>query len=156
MALSFGDQIKNWRNKTEQRMELVFQESIQELAKEINTPREKGGNMPVDTGFLINSITAAINSRPVGPSKKPKGYSQPVWDSAPFLLVVNSAKIGDKVTVGWTAEYAQRMEFGFTGQDSLGRNYNQKGFGFVRLAVQNWPQIVKKVTRRVDKRISER
>ena len=141
MTLSFGDQIKNWRNKTEQRMELVFQESVQEVAKTANKPRAKGGYMPVDTGFLINSLTAAINSIPSGRGKQPDGYNQQAWDATPVLLVVNKAKIGDRVTLGWTANYAIYME---------------ARYGFMRLAAQQWPQIVKRVTRRVDKRIGER
>ena len=137
MSLSFGAQMRNWRNKTEQRMELVFQESIQELGKEANTLDDKGGNMPFDTGFLVNSLVAAINSEPVGESE-PSGIIQSKWDNTAFILAVNKAKIGDRVTIGWTANYAIYME---------------ARFGYMRLAAQNWPQIVKKVTRRVDARV---
>ena len=138
MSLSFGAQMRNWRNKTEQRMELVFQESIQELGDEANTLDDKGGNMPFDTGFLVNSLVAAINSEPVGESS-PTNALQSKWDNTAFILAVNKAKIGDRVTIGWTANYAIYME---------------ARFGYMRLAAQNWPQIVKKVTRRVDKRLA--
>lgn len=141
MTLSFADQIKNWRNKTALRMELVFQESIQELGREANEPRAKGGNMPVDTGFLINSLSAAINSIPRGQSSAPDGYRNTDWDSLSFVLAVNNAKIGDRVVIGYTANYAPYME---------------ARYGFMRLAAQNWPQIVKKVTQRVDRRIAQR
>lgn len=141
MALSFGDQIRNWKNKTDTRVQLVFQESVQELGREANEPRAKGGNMPVDTGFLINSLTAAINSIPSGPSENVGGFNQQEWDATAFLLVVNGAEIGDRVTIGYTANYAPYME---------------ARYGFLRLAAQNWPQIVKKVTKRVDQRIARR
>ena len=140
MSLSFSEQIKNWRNKTTQRMELVFQESIQELGKQANKPWFKGGNNRLDTGFMINSLAAAINEVPRGPSERPIGYSQKQWDNTAFLLVVNRAKIGDRVTIGYTANYAIYME---------------ARYKFLRLAAQDWPQIVKRVTRRVDKRVSE-
>lgn len=138
--LSFGDQIKNWRNKTEQRIELVFQESIQDLAKEANEPRAEGGNMPVITGFLRNSLAAAINSIPTGESTPPEGFISADWNPTEIVVVVNQAKIGDRVTLGYTANYAPYME---------------ARYSFVRLAAQNWPQIVKRVTRRVDRRIAK-
>jgi hypothetical protein len=34
------------------------------------------------------------------------------------------------------------LEFGFVGTDSLGREYHQAGRAWVRLAQQQWPQIV--------------
>lgn len=140
-GLSFGEQMKNWRNKTALRMELVFQESVQEIGREANEPRAKGGNMPVDTGFLINSLTSAINSVPSGPSVAPEGYRSTDWDATSFILTVNNAKIGDRVVIGYTANYAQYME---------------ARYGFLRLAAQNWPQIVKRVTSRVDQRLARR
>lgn len=141
MSLSFGDQIKNWRNKTSLRMQLVFQESIQDLGKEANESRYKGGNMPVVTGFLTNSLSAALNAVPTGLSEPPPNYSQLNWDNTNFLLVVNQAEIGDRVTIGYTANYAPYME---------------ARYGFLRLAAQNWPQIVKRVTKRVDARVASR
>ena len=140
MALSFAKQMSNWKNKTALRMELVFQESVQELAKEANTPRAKGGNIPVDTGFLINSLTAAVNSVPRGASKAPDGFAATDWDATPLIIAVNNAKIGDRVTIGYTANYAQYME---------------ARYAFLRLAAQNWPGIVTKVTKRVDARTAK-
>jgi len=32
---------------------------------------------------------------------------------------------------GWTAPYADRINYGFTGTDSLGRYYNQAGVHFI-------------------------
>ena len=141
MALSFSKQVKNWQNATELRIELAFQESIQDLAREANTPRDKGGNVPVDTGFLINSLAAELNSIPVGPSEPPENYMNQQWDATPVLLVVNNAKIGDSVTLGYTANYAQKMEL---------------KYAFLRLAAQNWPQIVANVVKKIDKRVKSR
>lgn len=141
MSLSFSEQIKGWRNKTSLRMQLVFQESVQELVLQANEPRAKGGNMPIRTGFLVNSTSAAINSVPTGQSVAPDNYSQSSWDMTDFLLVVNAAEIGDRVTVGYTANYAQYME---------------ARYAFLRLAAQNWPQIVKGVVKSTDERIASR
>lgn len=38
----------------------------------------------------------------------------------------------DTVKIGTTVVYARRVELGFTGQDSLGRNYNQKAKPYLR------------------------
>ena len=139
MALSFTKQVQNWKNATELRVTLVFQESVQDLAAEANTPRDKGGNMPVQTGFLINSLGAELNAIPVGQSSPPENYNNQQWNSAPVLLAINSAKLGDSITLGYTANYAQKMEM---------------KYAFLRLAAQNWNQIVKNVVRKMDKRIS--
>lgn len=58
-------------------------------------------------------------------------------------MVIQGAEIGDTIYLGFQAAYALRMEYGFVGQDSLGRNYNQRGFGFVEKTGERWPQIVK-------------
>lgn len=57
-------------------------------------------------------------------------------------VVALSLELGDKVYLGYQAVYAARQNFGFVGEDSLGRTYNQGGFGFVEKAAAKWPQIV--------------
>ena len=54
-----------------------------------------------------------------------------------------NAEIGDTLGFGFQAVYAPRMEFGFVGQDSLGRNYNMAGNYFVQGAVDQWVTLVK-------------
>lgn len=53
-------------------------------------------------------------------------------------MVIGDAKIGQTVWIGAQSSYALRMEFGFVGTDSLGRVYNQSGFGFVEAVAQRW------------------
>jgi hypothetical protein len=46
------------------------------------------------------------------------------------------------VYIGWQAAYSRRLNYGFAGEDSLGRTYNQSGYGFAEAAAAKWPQIV--------------
>lgn len=151
--LNFGQQVDAWTRKSRTLMEAVFQEATQDLIVAAQTPKGKGGNMPIRDGFLRNSGTAALNSVPSGPSRAPDGYKNVDWDASPMAVVVASAKIGDRIVFGWTAAYARRMEYGFSGKDSLGRTYNQTGNGFMRLAAQRWPEIVRDAAQRVRKEV---
>ena len=61
-------------------------------------------------------------------------------DASAILLGMS----GDEtIYLGWQANYARRQNFGFTGEDALGRTYNQSGLGFLEAAVAKWPSIVK-------------
>ena len=153
--LSFQKQVDDWTKKSDARLQAVFQESTQDLIDIAQKPKAKGGNMPVLDGFLRNSGVAALNSVPTGPSRAPKGYRDTDWDASASAIVIASANIGDRVVFGWTAEYARRMEYGFSGKDSLGRTYNQKGNGFMRLAAQKWQFIVKNAATRVRKTVAK-
>ncbi|PPU15882.1 hypothetical protein XacyCFBP2565_08385 [Xanthomonas arboricola pv. corylina] len=105
-----------------------------------NTPEGQGGKMPVDTGFLRNSAVASKD----GPASSESGEP---------ALVFAALQLGEAVWAGWTAAYAMRMEHGFSGKDSLGRQYEQAGKGFMRAAAQNWDFIVNEVTAKVKARI---
>lgn len=148
-GVSFANQVDVWTRKSRNRMTAVFQEATQQLIAEAQTSIPKGGKLPVDTGFLINSGTAALNSIPQGESKASKGYRDIEWDASPIAVVIASAQIGDRIVFGWTAAYARRLEYGFQGKDSLGREYNQQGYGFMRMAANRWPQIVNESMARV-------
>lgn len=130
--------LDKWTRKSEARMEAVFKESVQSLVTEVLTPVPRGGRMRVKTGFLVNSFNAALNSVPSGPSQAPAGYSRQDWDSAPIILVINRASIGDRIAIGSSAGYAEIRE----AQD-----------GFIRLAAQNWPQHVRNATNKVKREV---
>ena len=131
MAESFSAQVDEWVRQTERRLEMVFKESVQTLFEEAQKPAGEGGNMPIDTGFLRNSFVAGLN-----------GTTSLSGPDA-YIAAIAGANIGDVIFGGWTAAYARRIEFGFVGKDSLGRNYNQTGRGFARKAAMRWPQIVR-------------
>lgn len=132
----FEDQVTQWTKQTEQRLTSAYRASIQDLVEEAQEPRGSGGNLPVDTGFLRSTGDAAIDKLPVGESQNPGGSFS--WSPETALLVINRAQLGDTVFFGWTAEYATYME---------------NRYGFVRLAIQNWSQIVNNASRRIEREV---
>jgi hypothetical protein len=53
------------------------------------------------------------------------------WQPAPLRAM----PYGASCTIGTELPYGRRLEFGFTGTDSLGRNYNQPPFPHVEPAI---------------------
>lgn len=137
MASTFDAQVDAWVRQTQARVRAVYRQSVQSVVDQAQTPTFKGGNMRVDTGFLRNTGTAALNGLPSGPSSNPN-TTQPEWRGESLALVLSRADTDDEVVFGWTANYARVRE----AQD-----------GFMRLAVQNWDQIVQREARNVRRRV---
>lgn len=121
--MSFSSDLAGWVAKTKRRQEVVFVKSLQNLEEEILR------RTPVDTGFLRSSFTVSIG--------------EPVEVDGSGVGGPNIADLGKldpnvPVYFGFNAAYAMRIEYGFDGEDSLGRYYYQSGVGMVRLSVQNW------------------
>lgn len=135
---NFEQTITKWVKRQEIAMNAVAQEAAQELVEEVVKPTAKGGRMRVDTGFLRNSLTAALNSIPSGSGVRPDGYKSTSYDIAPLVLVLNKLKAGDRLVLGFVAKYAKHREY---------RDF------FVRSAAQNWQQHVSKAVKKVDKAI---
>lgn len=123
--------VDEWVLKSQNRLDAVIKQAAQDLVKDAQKSRAKGGNMPVDTGFLTNSGQAAIGKTPSGGSSKANFQATAV--------TINRLKAGDKFVFGWTAKYARAME---------------NRYAFVRKAVQKWPQIVKKATEKVKREVT--
>jgi len=131
MAQSFTATIENRVAAYRKRMETTFRASAQDIAEEITTPVAKGGNMRIKTGFLRASLMASTSMMP---SIRPGNVPAPdaadnsfELDDGQINLVIAGANIGDVIFLGFTAAYARPREY----RD-----------GFVRLAAQNWQQIV--------------
>ena len=127
-----------WAKETKARLDAVFRTSVQGLAAEMRKTGPNGGDVPVDTGNLVRSLLAVKGGLPPQGSPDAEYAAQ---DIGPVLL---SVKAGDTVSLAWQAIYAHRQNYGFVGEDSLGRTYNQSGRGFLERAAAKWPQIVTK------------
>ncbi len=125
-----------WSGLTTQGMTALLRNSIQELASEASKTIPNGGNVPVKTGNLARSVV--IDTKP--PKVDDDGV---IHKAAPdFSLGVAEIKPGDTVYIGWQARYSRRQNYGFVGDDSLGRTYNQAGYGFAEATAAQWPAIV--------------
>lgn len=128
---SFSATVDAWVSETVDRTERVFKGAAQEVIKDAQLTVAKGGRMPVVSSNLRNSLVSGLN-----------GSTSLSGPEAYRISLI--AKLGDTIEGGWTMPYAMRIEFGFTGTDSLGRSYNQAPRFFLRGAAQKWPAIVQK------------
>ena len=142
MARWQGIDPAQWSREQQDDLLRVFQRALVLLGRELIRTRDDGGTLPKVTGNLARSLLAQINQS-VTVSSATDFAGQDVG-----ILAVQ-AVLGDTVHFGYQAEYARRQNFGFVGEDSLGRTYNQAGNGFVERAVNMWPQIVDQAVREV-------
>lgn len=121
LVSQFTAQIVAFAEDAKRKMELVVKQSAQDVGDIAQTPVAKGGNMPVDTGFLRNSLVAGLNGS--------TSLSGP--DS--YTLAIAGAELGDSIFFGWTANYARFVEYGTQGR---------AGRFFMLNAAQQWKAIV--------------
>lgn len=132
MSKTFAADLAAFRDKTKAQMQAVLSASVQDVLEEAQKPVAQGGRMPVDTGFLRNSLVCELNGSQIGTG------------ATSYTLAAAGMEPGDIARFGWTAAYSLRVELGFVGEDSLGRTFNQQGRHFVEGAAAQWPQIVAK------------
>lgn len=120
----------DWATKTMDRSNAVIKGSTQRVGDIAQTPKAKGGRMPVLDGILRGSFTSSLN-----------GGAGAEGESS-HVLVATAMEAGDVATFGWTAEHAMRLNYGFTGTDAKGRTYNQPGNHFLEGATDQWQRIV--------------
>ena len=132
----FSSIVDQWTKETEQRMTAVWRQSIDDLADTMNRTRANGGRLPHLTGNLMRSLLASTSAMPStgGPNAKYTGQD--------VGLVTAGLRLDQTIWLGYQAIYARRLNYGFVGQDRLGRNYNQAGAHFVEGAIAEWPSIV--------------
>lgn len=136
MAGQFEAQVGAWVAQTEERMLAVFKEAAQRVIEAMQVPVASGGNMPVDTGFLRASLLATLNAPSTQVVFRPSDLYTYAFDEGQVSLVIAAARIGDSIFAVYTANYARFQEYGSNGR---------AGRGFVRLAAQQWQQIVSAV-----------
>lgn len=108
--------ISHNEKKVNKALEVVGAQAVTNVAKQIRK------NKSIVTSNLINSITFST----VGKSGEMSGKTD-----GKKLNKANS----QSVKVGTTVVYAPRVEFGFIGKDSLGREFNQPAKPFLRPAL---------------------
>jgi hypothetical protein len=151
MSNDFTASIEKWVLDSKVFVEAVIKESTQEVVRLMKVPVSAGGNMPVDTSFLQNSLVGVQGMviPPMDPTQKGNGMPPDIGNATAIESLIANWEPGMSMSFGFIAIYAARQNYGFTGTDSLGRNYNQPGRHFVDLAVQQWPTIVENNQRRL-------
>ncbi|AUX76408.1 hypothetical protein [Sinorhizobium fredii] len=142
---SFAAQVSEWVTQEKARQEAVLREAAQMVANNVRTSVAAGGRMPVETGNLKNSLMASTSAMPTVDQGE-KAYPD---SSGEIELIISNLEVGGTLYLGFQAAYGRRMNYGFVGEDSLGRLYNQAGYGFVDAEAQDWPQTVKRAEEKV-------
>ncbi|WP_244424753.1 hypothetical protein [Methylobacterium nodulans] len=130
--------------QTKARMDAVFRTATLRLIQLMQTP---GSYVPLDTGALRASLVVVVNGPPPQPREEEPKHPTTTWDESMVISTIATAHAGDVITAAYTTAYARRLEYGFVGQDSLGRNINQAGLGWTRRAAQQWPRLVEEAAR---------
>ncbi|QHG70159.1 hypothetical protein [Ensifer adhaerens] len=143
--LSFAAQVSEWVKQEQAREAAVLRTAAQMVANDVRITTAQGGRMPFDTGNLKNSLMASTTAMPT----VDQGEKEYPDNTGSIELMIADLSIGETLYLGFQAAYGPRMEYGFVGADSLGRVYNQQGFGFVEAAAQDWPQTVKRAEEQV-------
>lgn len=135
--MGFADQCLGFAQRANSRLDDVIAQSVVELGDRLITvSAEKTGRFKSNWYYGSGAPNPATNEQTE--VRTLNGISGMPEQAA-----------GGKHYVSNSLPYALRLEYGFTGPDSLGRVYNQPPrpmLGIVRL---EWPQIVDLVAKRV-------
>lgn len=148
MSKSFSESIGKWASQSKERIQAVHRRSIELLADEMTTTKEMGGRLPHQTGNLMRSLLASTDGMPktaegpyaasnVGAITATLATDQPVW-------------------LAFQAIYARRRNYGFIGEDALGRKYNEIGDYFIEHAIEAWPTIVQLAAEDIQSKVESR
>lgn len=128
-----GTDPSRWAAGSDTLLTALLRNSVQGLAKAAATTIPNGGRVPVKTGNLARSVV--VDDKP---PKVIEGLA-----TGDYSLGIANIRPGEPIYIGWQARYARRQNYGFVGTDSLGRTYNQSGYGFAEAVAAQWPQIVR-------------
>ncbi|SCM71501.1 conserved hypothetical protein [uncultured Pleomorphomonas sp.] len=133
MSDQFAAALRAWADKVNGNLDGLARQTCQETAQ------RAVGATPVDTGFLRGNWQPSIGEMKVVEPAPAAGGD--------IALVCAGIKAGDVFYMTNNTAYAKRLEYGFEGKDSLGREYHQAGRYFVRDTVAQWPSIVEQIAR---------
>lgn len=126
------------------RMEGLARQAIQATCEQVVQ------NSPVLTGFFRGNWQPSINRPPqnLGPQKPSENTidADKLSDKGVFQLslVIAQFKLGQIFYFTNNTAYGRRLENGFTGRDSRGREIHQRGRFFVRNALARWGDTVRR------------
>lgn len=128
---TFSVSVDDFIRESQERLDAVIKQSTSDLIEEMQTPVAKGGNMPVDTGFLRNSLVVTLGS-PSSAVKFNEGGSGGGLSQG-YEMAIAGFGAGETLYGVYTANYAGFVHYGVGGR---------QGRMWIDLAAQRWPQIV--------------
>lgn len=128
----FSVSVAEWAEKAKKNLDRFALEFCQDIRDEVKR------STPVDTGNLLNHWYESLDA-PIAPAVG--GVVQtPVTTVAGHIYYLMNG-----------AAYARRIEYGFVGEDSLGRTYNQKPRAMVRNTIAKADVLAQAVIARLQK-----
>lgn len=134
---TFTAEIKDWARRFPDKMDALARQTCQQVSENVIT------STPVDTGFLRSSWQPSIGT----PQAAKGGEGMQGQAQAQVELTIAQMQAGEVYYLTNNAVYAKRIEFGFVGQDSLGRTFNQQGRFMVTDNVKRWPSVVARMAK---------
>lgn len=132
----FAEDVSRWVDRRRRDADETFRTIATDV---VNRVKEL---TPVKTGFLRSNWTAIR-----------KGDAEPIPGRVPDpFLALQTARIGDTISVINPTVYARRIEYGFVGEDKLGRHYNQQGAHMMQQTMSELPTIAEKTVARIQGR----
>jgi hypothetical protein len=129
----FSTSVSTWARRMGMRADLFVQLVAMEAVNRVKSLT------PVRTGFLRSNWTVIK-----------RGDAVPIAGRVPDpAMALRDVKAGDIVTIVNPTVYARRIEYGFVGEDSLGRNYHQQGHHMMGQTIAEMPQIEREVAQRL-------
>lgn len=125
----FEADVKAFADKTADQMLRVAKQSVQDVVRSAQTPVAQGGDMPVDTGTLRNSLASSVEG----------GIAAEGGDS--YVFSIAQMQLGDTISFAWTADYAIPRHY-MVGVGQGGGLWRDK-------AAQKWQGFVNKNARAV-------
>lgn len=133
----FAASVKDWTEKAKRNFAMVHRQAVQKLYQAVVE------DTPIKTGNARRSWAMSTTAMPqiaTGPASFPP---------ADIGLSIATLPPGSPVFIGAQAIYMPRLNYGFTGTDSLGRSYNQAGRLFVEKNAERWQEFVNAAAREI-------
>jgi hypothetical protein len=114
----FSNAVNKWTKETEERIDRAKKAGLKDFRDALLVAT------PIDTGNLRASLqTSPQGGITAGPYQE---YGSD-YNISSSNAVIDSLPPDGRVSFVYRAPYARRLEYGFTGVDSIGRHYNQAG-----------------------------
>jgi hypothetical protein len=126
---TYAASVKGWNEKAKRNTRSIMRTAIQDLIEDAQLPVAQGGNMPVDTGNLRNTLASGLNG------------SFGLEGSDSYSLTINGMELGDVANFRWTAQYARIRHY-------KPESFGQGGGMWRDKAAVKWPQFVEIAAKR--------
>ena len=130
-----------WAMRQRENVQNILPRVVVGMAQLMAQTIPEGGRTPIDTGNLSRSVTISASGRPN------RGSGELAYTRQNFVSASKAVIGTGEAWIVWRAIYSHRVNYGFVGEDSLGRSYNQSGYGFHEAAVARFPSVVSGVVK---------